>query len=84
MSDMFHNQFIEENILFCRPLETTTNASDVFKLVKEFFATEKLDWDKLGGGCTDGAHAMLGARSGFVELVKRKNPNIIASLCIIH
>ena len=34
--------------------------------------------------CTDGAPAMLGARSGFVELVKRKNPNIIATHCIIH
>ena len=48
-----HNQAIEEDVLFCRPLETTTKASDVFKLVEEFFETEKLDWDKLGV-CTDG------------------------------
>ena len=27
---------------------------------------------------------MLGARSGFVEFVKRKNPNIIATHCMIH
>ena len=79
-----HNQAIEEDFLFCRPLETTTKASDVFKLVEEFFETEKLDWNKLVGVCTDGAPAMLGARSGFVELVKRKNPNIIATHCIIH
>ena len=43
----------------------------MLKLVEEFFETEKLDWDKLGGVCTDGAPAMLGARSGFVEFVKR-------------
>ena len=79
-----HNQAIEEDFLFCRPLETTTKASDVFKLVEEFFETEKLDWDKLGSVCTDGAPAMLGARSGFVEFVKRKNPNIIATHCMIH
>ena len=79
-----HNQAIEEDFFFCRPLETTTKASDVFKLVEEFFETEKLDWNKLVGVCTDGAPAMLGARSGFVELVKRKNPNIIATHCIIH
>lgn len=79
-----HNQAVEEDFLFCRPLETTTKASDVFKLVEEFFETEKLDWDKLCGVCTDGAPVMLGARSGFVELVKRKNPNIIATHCIIH
>ena len=79
-----HNQAIEEDFLFCRPLETTTKASDVFKLVEEFFETEKLDWDKLDSVCTDGAPAMLGARSGFVEFVKRKNPNIIATHCMIH
>ena len=56
----------------------------MFKLVEEIFEIEKLDWDKLGGVCTDGAPAMLGARSGFVEFVKRKNPNIIATHCMIH
>ena len=56
----------------------------MFKLMEEFFETEKLDWDKLGGVCTDGAPAMLGARSGFVEFVKRKNPNIIVTHCMIH
>ena len=64
-----HNQAVEEDFLFCQPLETTTKASDVFKLLEEFFETEKLDWDKLGGVSTDGAPAMLGARSGFVEFV---------------
>ena len=79
-----HNQAIEEDFLFYRPLETATKASDVFKLVEEFFETEKLDWDKLGSVCTDGAPAMLGARSGFVKFVKRKNPNIIVTHCMIH
>ena len=31
-----------------------------------------------------GAPAMLSARSGFVEFVQRKNPNIIATHCMIH
>ena len=31
-----------------------------------------------------GAPAMLSARSGFVEFVRRKNPNIIATHCMIH
>ena len=32
------NKTIEEDFLFCRPLETTTKASDVLKLVEDFFA----------------------------------------------
>ena len=31
------NKTIEEDFLFCRPLETTTNASDVLKLVEDFY-----------------------------------------------
>ena len=79
-----HSQVIEEDLLFCRPLETTTKAADVLKLIENFFEEEELDWDKVGSICTDGAPAMLGARSGFLELVKRKNSNVIGTHCIIH
>lgn len=34
--------------------------------------------------CTDGAHAMLRLRSGFLKLVKVKNPSIISSYSIVH
>ena len=67
------SQVIEEDLLFCRPLKTTTKAADVLKLIEDFFEEEELDWDKLGSACTDEAPAMLGARSGFLELIKRKN-----------
>ena len=79
-----HSQVIEEDLLFCRSLETTTKAADVLKLTEDLFEEEKLDWDKLGSVCTDEAPAMLGARYGFLELVKRKNSNVIGTHCIIH
>ena len=78
------NQTIEEDFLFCRPLQTTTKASDELKLVKDFFTEENLDWAKLGSVCTDGAPAMLGVQSGFLALVKQKNPNYFGMHCIIH
>ena len=56
----------------------------MLKLMEDFFEEEELDWNKLGRVCTDGATAMLGARSGFLELVKRKNSNVIGSHCFIH
>ena len=34
--------------------------------------------------CTDGAPNMLGSRSGFLALVKRKNPAMAGIHCIIH
>jgi len=72
-----HNKTIQEDFLFCHPLETTTKGSDVLKLVEDFFTAENLDWNKLGSVCTDGAPAILGVRSGFLTLVKKKNPKII-------
>ena len=54
-----HSQVIEEDLLFCRPLETNTKAADVLKLIEGFFEEEELDWNKLGSVCTDGAPAML-------------------------
>jgi len=79
-----HNKTIEEDFLFCRPLETTTKACDVLKLVEDFFTAKKLNWNKLGSVCTDRAPAMLGVRSGFLTFVKEKNPKVIGTHCIIH
>ena len=56
----------------------------MLKLIEDLFDEEELDWDKLGSICTDGAPAMLGARSGFLELVKQKNSKVISTHCIIH
>ena len=55
----------------------------MLKLVEDFFTEENLTWAKLGSVCTDEAPAMLGMRSGFLALVRQKNPNVIGMHCII-
>ena len=45
-------------------------------IFSEFFEKEELSWSALTGVCTDGAPAMLGSKSGFATLVKKKNPDI--------
>ena len=74
----------EEEFLFCKPLETTTKAKDVMAVVSTFFERINLNWKKLAGVCSDGAPAMLGSRSGFISLVKHKNPNVLGAHCFIH
>lgn len=86
---LFYCRFIEgkqffEEILFSKSLETTTKAFDVFSALHNFLAANDLPWEKVIGICTDGAQAMTGCRSGFIELAKKKNPKIIGSHCIIH
>ena len=75
---------IEEEILFCRPLETTAKAENVFQVVTTFFDNNGIKWEKLVGVCTDGAPAMIGSRRGFISRIKQKSPNAIGSHCVIH
>lgn len=75
---------VKEEILFSAALETTAKAIDVFSKVHEFFQEYGLSWEKLVGVCTDGAPAMIGSRSGFVKLVKEKNPAVTGTHCVIH
>ena len=75
---------IEEEMLFCKSLETTTKAENVFRLVDAYFHKNDMKWEKLFGVCTDGAPAMLGCRSGFITRVKQKNPGAVGTHCVIH
>ena len=50
-----HDQSIKEDLLFCCPLETTTQAADIMQLVDAFFKEKELGWKKLVHACTDGA-----------------------------
>ena len=78
------NERINEEFLFCQPLETTSKAVDVFQVLIDFFEKTELSWSKFVGVCTDGAPAMIGANSGLVSLVKQKNPAIQGAHCMIH
>ena len=75
---------INEEVLFCQPLETTSKAVDVFQMLIDFFDKTELSWSKLVGVCTDGAPAMIGANSGLIFLVKQKNLAIQGTHCMIH
>ncbi|XP_063872067.1 LOW QUALITY PROTEIN: protein FAM200C-like [Scylla paramamosain] len=75
---------VKEEILFSAALEATAKAIDVFSKVDEFFQEHSLSWEKLVGVCTDGAPSMIGSRSGFVKLVKEKNPAVTGTHCVIH
>ena len=74
---------IEEEMLFCRPLETTTKAEDKLKLVDAYFHEKDMKWEKFVGVCTDGAPAMLECWSGFIAWIKQKNPDVVRSHCVI-
>ena len=79
-----HDQSIEENLLFCRPLETATQVADVMQLVDAFFEEEGFDWGKLVHACTEWGSCYVGCEVEFAKLLKQKNPKVVTLHCIIH
>ena len=79
-----HLEDIKKEFLFCSELETTTKSVDVMEKITTFFDLEKLQWENLFGGCTDGAPAMLGSQSGFQKKVKELDPQGKDTHCVIH
>ena len=54
------------------------------KVITDFFEETGLIWNKLEGVCTNGGPNMLGSRSGWVALVKQKQPSVRGTHCMIH
>ena len=75
---------MKDNALFCSALESTTIAVDAMQTLSMFFDQEELRWKNLGGVCSDGAPAMLGARSSLQTLVRNPSPDAVSMHCMIH
>ena len=72
------------SFFFCKPLETTSTAHDVFDTVGSFLQNHDIPWGNVCIVCTDGAPAMLGCRSGFQRLVINASPKAIGTHCMLH
>ncbi|KFM77863.1 SCAN domain-containing protein 3, partial [Stegodyphus mimosarum] len=75
---------IQEDILFCKPMSTTTTGEDIFLMVDSFFKEEGLNWNQCFSICTDGAAAMTASQKGFSTRAKQMNPQIISIHCLLH
>ena len=75
---------LKEEFLMCESLETTTKAVDVLEKMDHFFQQNNIFLNHVGFLCTDGAPFMLGAKSGFTTLVKKRAPHSISNHCALH
>jgi zinc finger BED domain-containing protein 5/7/8/9 len=79
-----HKNKIEEEMLFCKPLLTTTTGEDIFNEVTSYFTKKQIAWKKCSSLCTDGAPALTGCRAGFVARAKTIVPNAEWTHCFLH
>ncbi|XP_075167899.1 protein FAM200C-like [Haematobia irritans] len=79
-----NNTHICEELLFSKPLTTTSKGEDIFTALSDLLDANDIPWGKIAGICTDGAPSMTGCKSGFIHYAKQKNNNIIFTHCVIH
>ena len=77
-------QEIKEEFLFCKQLITTAKAIDVKNILDDFITSNGLSWNMVSAGCTDGAPAMIGYKSGLRGLIKSVTPHIAFTHCMLH
>jgi len=79
-----HEGVVEEEMLFCRPLSTTTKAEDIFFVLNTYMENNSIRWDNCISVCTDGARNMTGKKSGLAAKILSINSRIMWNHCIIH
>lgn len=77
-------RLIEEEILFCTPLDLRSRGNDNINKVNGNFNDVNFKWEDCVALSVDGAAAMLGHVNGSSALVREKNPKVEVNHCIIQ
>lgn len=78
------NGSIEEELLFCKSLPSTTTGEDIFKCLDNFIKDNAIDWSKCVGLTTDGAGAMSGKFRGLIAKIRVVAPLVKWTHCSLH
>ncbi|XP_055487049.1 zinc finger MYM-type protein 6-like [Leucoraja erinacea] len=75
---------IYEHILFCKSLKGKTTGEDIFDVVNAAFCENDLRWKSCSSICTDAAASMTGSAKGLIAHIKKENPDVMWTHCVIH
>ena len=83
---VFSDFSVREEMPILLPLKNTTKAIDIYEAVKRCFTEINIPLHKLVLVTTDGAAAMTGRHSGFIERCRGDPdfPHLVSYQCIIH
>lgn len=75
---------IYEHILFCKSLKGKTTGEDIFDVVNAALCENGLRWKSCSSICTDAAASMTGSAKGLIARIKKENPDVMWTCCVIH
>ncbi|XP_032869060.1 protein FAM200A-like [Amblyraja radiata] len=73
-----------DDILFCKSLKGKTTGEDIFDVVNATFCENGLCWKSCSSICTDAAASMTGSAKGLIARIKKENPDVMWTHCVIH
>lgn len=76
-------EFAEE-MLFCKSLESTTTATDIYNKLKNYLDVNNISMENITSCAADGAPVMMGKKNGCLKLMKDENPEMLLVHCVIH
>uniref|UniRef100_A0A3P9I435 DUF4371 domain-containing protein n=1 Tax=Oryzias latipes TaxID=8090 RepID=A0A3P9I435_ORYLA len=65
-------------------MEGRTTGEDIFNVVNKFFTRNAISWKSCSSVCTDAAASMTGSARGFIARMRKENPDIKWTHCVIH
>ncbi|XP_040565533.1 protein FAM200C-like [Lepeophtheirus salmonis] len=80
---MDKGEFAEE-MLFCKSLETTTSAADIYSKLINYLRVNNIPMENIISCAADGAPVMMGKKKGCLKLMKDDTPEMIIVHCVIH
>ncbi|XP_071053350.1 zinc finger BED domain-containing protein 5-like [Onthophagus taurus] len=79
------HEILMEEILFCKALPKNATGQFLHDMFVEATQDMNIDWaQKCIAICSDGAKAMIGAKSGFIARLKEQMPNACWMHCFLH
>ena len=74
----------QEEMLFAISLSADTRATTAFNAVQRFYKEKEMPMQNILQCAIDGAAVTDGKHRGFIALMKKKIPGLIATHCVIH
>ena len=74
----------QEEMIFAIGLPADTCAATLFNAVEKFYEEKEIPMQNILRCATDGAATMFGKHRGFIALMKKKIPVLIATQCVIN
>ena len=80
----FVNEDVIKEIFFCKRLPQNTTGEEIFCAASDYIEQGGLEWKNCISVRTDEAAVIVSHYKGFVSRIRKKQPDVVVTLCFLH